>query len=77
MIKGYVIEYNVKCIKTGKKFPDSVLPSSDFGDTFTDIMKDSKVGDTSVAENIEGIYSDGWWKWQVIYDQMFVVTSIE
>ena len=60
MIKGYVIEFNVRCIKTGKKFPDSVLPSSDFGDTFTDIMKDSKVGDTSIAENIEGIYSDGW-----------------
>jgi len=39
-------------------------------------MKDAKIGDTSIAQNIEGIYSDGLWKWKIIYDQMFVVTSI-
>ena len=83
MKKGYVIEYNVKCVKTGKKYPDSIIPSAMFGDTFTDIMKDAKIGDTSIAENIEGIYSETGPFTKipitipVIYDQMFVVTSIE
>ena len=90
MIKGYVIEYNVRCIKTGKKFPDEIIPSEMYGETFTDIMKDSKIGDTSIAENLEGIYSGGAGVGNrtlstllfdtpipIIYDQMFVVTSIE
>lgn len=89
MIKGYVIEYNVRCIKTGKKFPDNIIPSEMFGDTFTDVMKNSKIGDTSIAENIEGVYSEGAGVGNrilstllfdttvpVIYDQMFVVTEV-
>ena len=89
MIKGYVIEYNVRCIKTGKKFPNNIIPSEMFGDTFTDVMKNSKIGDTSIAENIEGVYSEGAGVGNrmlstllfdttvpVIYDQMFVVTEV-
>ena len=88
MKKGYVIEYNVRCIKTGKRFPDNIIPSEMFGDTFTDIMNDSKIGDTSIVENIEGIYSEGAGIGNrmlstllldttvpVVYDQMFVVTN--
>ena len=83
MIKGYVIEFNVRCATTGRKFPDSIIPSDMFGDTFTDTMNDSKIGDTSIAQNIEGIYSETGPFTKipitipVIYDQMFVVTSIE
>ena len=77
MIKGYVIEYNVTCVKTGRKFPDSVLASSDFGDTFTDIMESCKVGDTSIAEGFEGNhYDENGVDVPVTYDQMFVVTEI-
>ena len=77
MIKGYVIEFNVTCTKTGKKFPDAILPSESFGDTFTDIMKDAKIGDTSIAQNIEGLHTENGSTVPVIYDQMFVVTSIK
>ena len=76
MIKGYVIEFNVRCVKTGKKYPDSIIPSAMFGDTFTDIMKDTKVGDTSIGENIEGLWDDENITVPVIYDQMYVVTEI-
>ena len=76
MKKGYVIEFNVRCAKTGKKFPDAVLRSESFGDTFTDLMKDAKIGDTSIGENIEGLWDDENITVPVIYDQMFVVTSI-
>jgi hypothetical protein len=51
-------------------------------------MNDSKIGDTSIVENIEGIYSEGAGIGNrmlstllldttvpVMYDQMFVVTN--
>lgn len=75
MIKGYVIEYNVRCIKTGYVFPDSIIPSSKFGDTFQDAMENAKVGDTSIAENVEGRRFDLDRYVTVTYDQMFVVTE--
>ena len=78
MKKGYVIEFNVRCAITGKKFPDKIILSEKFGETFTDAMKDSKVGDTSIAENFEGCHwIDANNYARVNYDQMFVVTSIE
>ena len=78
MKKGYVIEFNVTCINTGKKYPDAIIPSAMFGDTFTDIMNDAKVGDTSIAEGFEGNHRDeNGIDIPVTYDQMFVVTSIE
>ena len=76
MIKGYVIEYNVRCIKTNKKFPDAVLRSDSFGDTFTDIMQNAKVGDTSIAESIQGLHAENGTTIPVVYNQMFVVTEI-
>ena len=76
MVKGYVIEYNVRCIKTGKKFSDSFLPSEKYGDSFTDTMQNAKVGDTSVAEGFEGRhYDENGVDVAVTYDQMFVVTE--
>ena len=75
MKKGYVIEYNIRCAKTGKQYPDAVVPSAEYGETFTDTMKDTKVGDTSIAENIEGLHWDNGIYVSVIYDQMFVVTN--
>ena len=38
-------------------------------------MKDAKVGDTSIAENIEGLHWDNGIYVSVVYNQMFVVTN--
>jgi hypothetical protein len=76
MKKGYVIQYNIRCAKTNEQYPDVITPSAEYGETFADTMKDAKVGDTSVTENIEGLHWENGTSYvSVIYDEMFVVTN--
>jgi hypothetical protein len=77
MRKGYVLEINVTCIATGKKYPDVIIPSDKFGDTFTDVMGDVKIGGTSIAKQIEGLHFENGIHTPVTYDLIFLVTEID
>ena len=70
--KGFVIEFNVRG-NDGKKYPNSVMTSEEFGsEVFNDLTEGEQAGTVSTDNNIEGVVG---FNTAVKYDRAFVILN--